>query len=875
MSRCYSRIMVFGWLWVGVFSSSAAIFGDFEYEILGNNTVEVTGYYGLDEELVIPDSIDGLPVVSIGDWAFSWSDSLTVTIPDSVTSIGYRAFFRCGRLTAINVGELNPAFSSVDGVLFDKKQTTVIQCPGGYQGDFEIPTSVTSIGDYAFSDCDSLTSVTIGDRVTSIGWGAFSGYRAFFRCGRLTAINVGELNPAFSSVDGVLYDKNQTTVLQCPGGYQGDFEIPTSVTSIGDYAFYGCESLTSVTIGDSVTSIGWVAFSGCSGLTSVTIPDSVTSIGGYAFQYCINLTAINVGELNPSYSSVDGVLYDKNQTTVIQCPGGYQGDFEIPASVTSIGDDAFYGCESLTSVTIGDSVTSIGDDAFSGCSGLTSVTIPDSVTSIGEWAFSGCSGLTSVTIGDGVTSIGKRAFSGCSGLTSVTVPDSVTSIGFMAFSGCSGLTSVTIGDGVTSIDRAFDECVGLSEVYFKGDAPSADYFVFDGSEPTIYYIEGTDGWGDTFAGRPTAVWYLDEPELFLEQMTFDSAGVHFSVVGPAGRTVLVQACTGLAAGEWQDLGTFSLDENGTYAFTDPGWADFPSRFYRAAFAEGSGPILEGMALIPAVSFLMGDSFGGEGYEGELPRHSVNVSGFFMDRVEVTKQLWDEVRAWGNDHGYDLIAGGGKGPGHPVHSVNWYDVVKWCNARSEKEGLTPCYYTSDTKGTVYRTGEINLSNDSVRWEANGYRLPTEAEWEKAARGGLEGKRFPWGDTISHSQANYYSNPYYYSYDVSPTRGFHPDYDSGDYPYTSPAGSFAPNGYGLYDMAGNLWEWCWDWWDEGWYGQSGANEQDPIGPDGGSDRVLRGGGWYYDSSILVRCALRRGYTPDDRYYDYGFRCARGQS
>ncbi|MGI6300670.1 MAG: formylglycine-generating enzyme family protein [Verrucomicrobiota bacterium] len=295
------------------------------------------------------------------------------------------------------------------------------------------------------------------------------------------------------------------------------------------------------------------------------------------------------------------------------------------------------------------------------------------------------------------------------------------------------------------------------------------------------------------------------------------------------------------------------------------------RFKVTACEQGSGPTPDGMALIPAGSFLMGDSFGGEGGEDELPRHSVNVSGFYLDRFEVSKQLWDEVREWGNGLGYDLIAGEGKGPDHPVHSVNWYDVVKWCNARSEKEGLTPCYYTTTSKTAVYRAGDPDLSNDCVRWDANGYRLPTEAEWEKAARGGLEGKRFPWGDTISHSQANYYSIGS--SYDVSATRGYHPDYDSGGLPYTSPVGSFAPNGYGLYDMAGNVWEWCWDWNDEGWYGQSAAIEPNPKGPNGGSRRVFRGGSCG-SVPFNVRCAIRYGNTPDYRYDRIGFRCARGQ-
>ena len=196
--------------------------------------------------------------------------------------------------------------------------------------------------------------------------------------------------------------------------------IPGSVTSIGEGAFAYCSGLTSVTIPNSVTSIGICAFEGCSSLTSVTIPGSVTSIGEGAFAYCSGLTSINVASDNSNYCSVDGVLFNKDKTTLIQYPGGKQGAYTIPYSVTSIGQEAFVGCTSLTSVTIPNSVTSIGMGAFYQCSALTSVTIPNSVTSIGKAAFYYCTGLTSVTIPNSVTSIGEAAFYGCTGLTSVT-----------------------------------------------------------------------------------------------------------------------------------------------------------------------------------------------------------------------------------------------------------------------------------------------------------------------------------------------------------------------------------------------------------------------------------------------------------------------
>ena len=299
-------------------------------------------------------------------WDGSRSRVKSVVIADGVTSIGEYAFFYCESLTSVTIPD---SVTSIGKYAF-------FCCTS--LASVTIPDSVTSIGRFAFSNCTSLTSVTIPDSVTSIG------EYAFYYCKSLTSMT-----------------------------------IPDSVTSISSSTFASCTSLTSVTIPNSVTSIGEYAFYDCKSLTSVTIPGSVTSIGLYAFASCTSLTGIWVAEGNSHYANdASGVLFNKDKTTLVQCPGAFAA-YTIPDSVTSIGDNTFDHCTSLTSVTIPDSVTSIGEWAFYWCTSLTSVTIPDSVTSIGDNTFDHCTSLTSVTIPDGVTSIGWRAFSNCTSLTDV------------------------------------------------------------------------------------------------------------------------------------------------------------------------------------------------------------------------------------------------------------------------------------------------------------------------------------------------------------------------------------------------------------------------------------------------------------------------
>ena len=268
-----------------------------------------------------------------------------------------------------------------------------------------------------------------------------------------------------------------------------------------------------------------------------------------------------------------------------------------------------------------------------------------------------------------------------------------------------------------------------------------------------------------------------------------------------------------------------------------------------------------MVHIPAGSFQMGDGI--DNMTSAMPLHTVTLSAFYLEKYEVTKALWAEVYTWAIARGYSFEhIGTDTMSEYPEPTVTWYDVIKWLNARSEKEGRIPVYYTDNGQATVYKTGQVNVAAAAVKWTANGYRLPTEAEWEYAARAGTTTRYYTGNCISSDTQANYSGLAAYNGCPTGQRRSV-----------TTVVGSFPTNPWGLYDILGNVWEWTWDW-----YGPYTSNAvTDPRGPDSGSTRVIRGGGWGSDA-YQPRLAYRHSWLPSlkatDIASDLGFRCAISQ-
>lgn len=416
--------------------------GDWEYEVVNEydttyseDTVKITGYYGSNDVLDIPDSLDGYIVSSIDieSWAFPDRDNvIKVVIPASITGeITAGTFGRA--VQTIEVDLDNPVYCSEDGILYDKRKEILVCCPAGNKiENMEIPSTVKTISQYAFYYCSNIKTIEIPESVKTIGayyeytyvdkedyYLVFDGtndyeWRVFEELNNLSTINVKTGNTVWSSIDGILYNKDVTNVIFCPEAKNGEISIPNTVTEIGSYAFSGCSKLNNINLPKSLERILEGAFKDCVSLKSITIPANVRqiegtrSVGGSPFSGCVNLETINVDNSNTVYLSKDGIVYDEMGTVLYLCPEGKSGTVNVPDGVTQI--PGFYECGKLTEIILPTSITQIDEYAFYNCKSLNTITIPSSVKSIGVLSFCGCTSLLEVSVPDSVKEIGINAF---------------------------------------------------------------------------------------------------------------------------------------------------------------------------------------------------------------------------------------------------------------------------------------------------------------------------------------------------------------------------------------------------------------------------------------------------------------------------------
>ena len=870
--------------------------------------------------ITIPNS-----VTSIGDYAFQDCSGLTsVTIPSSVTSIGERAFKNCSNLTSISIP--NSVNSIGDGAFSNCTELTAISIPSSVTHiernafkectsltSVEIPNTVTSIGDGAFDGCTGLSSISIPSSVTSIGDGAFDG------CTGLTSISIPSsvTNIGENAFRGCLNLKSIT--------------IPSSITEVKKSSFEGCSSLTSVNIANSVTAIGEYAFLGCRSLSYITIPNSVKNIGDDAFSGCSSLELMTFHtEIVPYICScpVKNIILGDEVKEISygafrQCPNLVS--IEIPESVTCIGEYAFCGCSGLTSVILGNSVTSIGGSAFMDCTRLTSISIPESVTKIDSETFYGCSSLTSITIPNSITTIGDYAFCGCTSLTLVVIPESVTTIGERIFENCSETTSIIflsryvpkknyedqyerIELGVPAIfvpkgckesyreDSPFDYCNNIFElndpfedvnadtnvntadvvsvynyitngtgvasyhadVNLDGNVNTADvvaiynHIIGEGDEPP--YDDVDEEYDITFnCNNPEATIYIDgvnkgKISTSAYSLSYGTHTIRLTATGydDLEKTINVTGNTKITLSQKISYYNIAFECNNpdatiyidginkgkistslyslsygthTIRLTATGYDDLENTIN----VTGSTTItlsqeLAGVKtyIVNGVSFKMVEVEGGtfqmgseDGYSNEEPVHDVTLSSYSIGETEVTQALWKAVM--GSNPSFF------KGDNLPVEYVSWNDCQTFITKLNELTGKT-------------------------------FRLPTEAEWEFAARGG------------NNSQG--------YTYSGSNTLGDVAWYLDNSGIETHPVATKSPNELGIYDMSGNVEEWCQDWFDFDYY--SSSSQTNPTGPSSGSHRVSRSGN-FCDGAESCRTAYRFLREPTDSTFSNGLRLA----
>lgn len=573
-------------------------------------------------ELVIPDS-----VTTIASNAFTYNSNLTsVTIGSGLSNLGVYAFDYCTNLAQIDVSDENETYSSYDGVLYDKNATALILVPAAASGEVTVPATVASLSYSAFDNCSNLTTINIEggseyyksvdgivytadgeslivcprgkeEEVTvADGTVRISSY-AFQDCEKITTVKLNDslvsiLGWAFYSSGVSSIEFGSSLALIANNAFQDclnltSLEISDSLKTIGDCAFYGCRNLTTVEYGSSLKEIGRQAFDRCNITGELIIPDSVTTIVSNAFTYNSNLTSVYIGsglktfgsnfsyctslaqikvsEDNSSFSSCDGIMYNKAKTDIVKVPEAISGEITIPASVEEFTCSAINDCRKITAlsiekgsanyksidgivyssdnktviacprgktgvVTVADGVETIENNAFDNCDGLSNVNYPDSLTTIGQYAFYSCDGLTDIVLPDSLTTIKQSAFRNCIRLVNIVLPDLLTTVGYGAFSHCPALTTINIPKSITKVDNAMLEYSGFTELVFPESVQFFNHTGWNNLKTfTILnrYCEYTSTSAPTFAKDCTIRAYCSSPGHTLATkrlLNFESIG---------------------------------------------------------------------------------------------------------------------------------------------------------------------------------------------------------------------------------------------------------------------------------------------------------------------------------------------------------------
>ena len=793
------------------------------YETTGPNTVKVGDNNNISGDVVIPETVvhdqKNYTVTAIGSSAFYCERQIvSVTIPESVLSIGGTAFGRCSGLTSVT-----------------------------------IPNSVTSIGYSAFDGCQNLQSVTLPDSLDVL-----EPY-IFRSCVSLEHI---ELPESLKSI-------GKGAFADCTG--LTSFAWPASITVIQGETFRGCTGLRGMAFPESVTEIGYDAFSGCTGLTSVALPASIAVIKDKAFSGCSSLEEISFPDRDIDFgaNAFQGTLwYDKQPDGLVyigRCAYHFKGELPQGASVTitdgttAIAGCCFMGCTWLSGVELPGSIARVGASAFADCSSLTTVDLPDGAE-LEQGVFARCTSLSTVRLPQGLVTLPEKMFKDCSSLASITVPPTVTTIGSEAFSGCSQLKDASLPPSIQIISSSvFYDCISLEHVTMPRSAVQLGYWLFNGCRSLKQCVlpAGITGLGEGMFSGCSSLTTVGLP-LTLQRIgnyAFSGCSSLADIQLPAAMQQLgygvFQDCTGLrqitslamappSAHEDEEgyEGQFAVVYPGTFSGIDmskctltvfksakadyraaKGWRKFThyetvnENEHLPGDVNGDGVVdiadvngiinnllgdasidvngvMFGLAMVQGGTFEMGAEIPQDDLEMGLydsvpsPKHQVTLDSYFISTTEVTRQLWHAVMG-GSEPEYDMM-------NRPIYDINWNAAQTFIERLNQLTGLQ-------------------------------FRLPTEAEWEFAARGGNKSQGYLYSGSNDPNEVGWCScNPW------GPEERKKP----------RPVGSLQPNELGIYDMSGNVWEWCQDWFAD----YTDEPQVNPTGPETGTRRVIRGGSCY---------------------------------